>query len=146
MKRRKRENISDLPYCLHDVHMSGIRMKMVDQSFANIKLLFPKGLYKYDAEEEMICSGEILLKNVDVDFSNVYLFKVKGQNYGKIRGRKYSITEFYKKYRTFDMEIIDETYGYNKTKFAGYMYQKKKTIEFVMEFYHFGDMYYLTEE
>ena len=46
---------------------------------------------------------------------------ISGVNHGKIKGHKYSLKKFIKKYKKADIEIVDETYGYNQSKFSGYL-------------------------
>lgn len=59
---------------------------------------------------------------MDLDSSNVYLMKVCGVNRGKIKGHKYSLKKIIKKYNKTDIEVVSETYGYNKSTFWGYLY------------------------
>lgn len=49
-------------------------------------------------------------------------------------------------FNNIDLEIIDETYGYNQSKFSGYIYEKNMIKECIIEIYHFNNMKYITEE
>ena len=41
---------------------------------------------------------------------------------------------------------MDETYGYNMTKYNGYLTANRQFCECVIEIYHEGDMVFVTEE
>ena len=41
---------------------------------------------------------------------------------------------------------MDETYGYNMTKYCGYLLSNRQHCECVIEIYHEGDMVFVTEE
>ena len=49
-------------------------------------------------------------------------------------------------YSLHDMRVIDETFGYNTTKLAGWLLQKGHLQECTLEIYHLGDMIYVTKE
>lgn len=141
-----RRNITALEYSLHDAHMSGIKLKKYDKEWqtANVKINFKEGFYKPKDGDCLPIPGYLFFENVALYFSNVYIMSTSGENYGKIKGRKYSLKKFIKKYPKVDMEIIDETYGYNQSKFAGWFYDGKDIKEFILELYHTGDMKYVT--
>lgn len=141
-----RKNIVGLEYSLHDAYMSKIKIKKYDKELqtANVKINFKEGYYRSKDGATMLVKGYLLFEKVDLDFSNVYLMKIRGLNHGKIKGKKYSLKKFVKKYKNIDMEIIDETYGYNQSKFAGYFYSERNIKEFLIEIYHEGDMKYIT--
>mgnify|MGYP001625647276 CR=1 FL=1 len=42
--------------------------------------------------------------------------------------------------------IIDETYGYNQSKFSGFLSVGTEIKECMIEVYHLGDMEYITEK
>lgn len=141
-----RKNITGLAYSLHDAHITGIKLKKYDKESqtADIKIKFKDGFYEPKDGDCLPVPGYLLFENVDLDFSNVYIMSIRGLNYGKIKGRKYSLKKFIKKYQEMDMEIIDETYGYNGSNFAGWFYDGKDIKEFIIELYHTGAMKYIT--
>lgn len=140
----RREDMPFLPFSMHDVYIKKIRLQQLDDFMANVTFMLPDGVYRSDEDSNPI-PGSILFEQVDLDFSNVYVMKTCGVNYGKIKGRKYSLKKFVKKYKKADIEIVDETYGYNQSKFSGYLYEDETIKEIMIELYHVGGMYYLVE-
>ena len=74
-----------------------------------------------------------------------------------VKGRAYSITNhsgkwhlcddiIMKRYRQFGFAIMDETYGYNMTKYTGYLLSNRQHCECIIEIYHEGDMVFVSEE
>jgi hypothetical protein len=140
MKEITRKNMVDLPYSLHDAHIN--KMKIKD---TNLMLYFDEGYYVPVNGDTVLVKGYLELNEVELDCCNVYIMNMD-RNYRKFKGKRYSLKKFMNKYPEIDMEIIDETYGYNQSKFSGFMYKGKKNKEFMMEVYHFGDMKYITYE
>ncbi len=49
-------------------------------------------------------------------------------------------------YSLHDMNVIEfEVYGYNQTKYMGYLTSKRNTWECIVEIYHLGDMVFVEE-
>jgi len=82
---------------------------------------------------------------VDWDFCHVYLFDCTG-NTGKFSGEKMMFQDFLQKYENFGFSIVDEVYGYNQTKYWGYLTSQRMTKECIIEIYHTGDMVFVEEE
>lgn len=140
MRETERKNIAGLPYSLHDAHIRKIKIKE-----KTVELFFDKGYYVPKNDDCILVDGYIEIQKADFSFCHVYILSTDGRR-GKFSGRKYSLKRFVKKYPNVRMEIIDETYGYNQSKFAGYLYKGKKVKEFMLEIYHFGSMRYITKE
>lgn len=142
MEWMERKNITNLPYSLHDAHINKIIMKGT-----SVKLYFREGYYIPCSGDCIPVEGYIEIQAVDEDFCYVYVMNTNGYP-GKFKGKKYKLKEFIKKHSKIDMEIINETYGYNQSKFSGWMYKgkKKKIREFIIEIYHFGSMKYITKK
>lgn len=140
MREITRKNMVDLPYSLHDAHINKISMKDT-----NVMLYFDEGYYVTDNGDTVQAKGYLEFNGVDLDFCDVYIMNMD-RNSSKFKGKKYSLKRFIKKHPEIDMEIIDETYGYNQSKFSGFLYKGKKIKEFMMEVYHLGDMKYITYE
>ena len=139
MKRTLRENITTLPYNLHDMHVTGL---IVDGN--DIILQFKDGIYQNMIDGERV-KGEIRFHKADRDFCFAYVLDFCG-NEGTFTGRKQFLADFAEKNKTLDFEIIDETYGYNSSRFAGWLWSGEKPKECVLELYHFGSMEYITKE
>lgn len=137
-------NIIDLPYSLHDARVNKIEV-VADKAVLNFSI----GYFKPTDDDCLPVKREAIISiyGLDLDFCNVYLIAIKN-NYGKFTGEKLGLEMFIKQYREIDFEIVNETYGYNTTKFSGYLYEGKSEItkECIFEFYHFGEMKYTNED
>ncbi|UOW69604.1 hypothetical protein [Paraclostridium bifermentans] len=138
MKEIERKNIIDLPYSLHDAKVNKIEI-----TSDKVILYFNEGYYKIDNDCNLT-KGFIEFNNVDLDYCSVCIFNLEG-NLGKFSGEKFSLQDFVEKFNNLNFEIIDETYGYNQSKFFGYVYEEDITKEFIIEIYHFSNMKYITE-
>ena len=68
----------------------------------------------------MQTDGYVEFHGVNWDFSYVYLLGITG-NEGSFSGHKMSLREFIDRYRQFGFSVIDETYGYNMSKYNGFL-------------------------
>ena len=138
MNRSIRENII-ADYCLHD-------MNVTELSLCENKLIMKtqNGIVKVRPVCEQV-NGYVEFNNVDYDFSFVYLFEHNG-NVGKFSGEKMMLSDFIKEYKSFGFSVIDEVYGYNQTKYMGYLTSNRKFYECIIEIYHLGDMIFVEEE
>ena len=89
--------------------------------------------------------GYVEFHNVQWDFSYVYLLGVTG-NVGTFTGEKMFLKDFIDKYKQFGFSVMDETYGYNMTKYCGYLLSNRQHHECIIEIYHEGDMVFVAEE
>ena len=89
--------------------------------------------------------GYIEFHNVQWDFSYVYLLGVTC-NIGTFTGEKLSLKDFIERYKQFGFSIMDEAYGYNMTKYCGYLLANRQHCECIVEIYHEGDMVFVTED
>ena len=138
MKRTIRENIS-LPYSLHDMNV--IAFEVVDN---DIVMKTQSGMVETEAPYGQP-DGYVEFHNVQWDFSYVYLLGVTG-NVGTFTGEKMFLKDFIDRYKQFGFSIIDETYGYNMTKYCGYLLSNRQHNECAIEIYHEGDMVFVAEE
>ena len=67
-------------------------------------------------------------------------------NAGAFTGEKMYLRDFIDRYKQFGFSIMDETYGYNMTKFCGFLLANRQHCEFIIEIYHEGDMVFIAEE
>ncbi len=140
MKTTVRKNITDLPYSLHDAVVTSVEIK--DDS---VTLRFAEGFFEPSEGDCRRIDGYIEIDGTDFDFCNAYVLNC-AKNKGRFKGQKISLAAFAKKYRVLRFEIISETYGYNKSTFAGILWVKNKLKECILELYHAGDMRYVVEE
>ncbi len=140
MKTTIRKNITDLPYSLHDAVVTAVECK--DDS---VILHFAEGFFEPSEADCRRVEGFVVLEGVDYDFCNAYVFN-SAKNEGRFRCRKMSLEAFAKKYSSLRFEIISETYGYNKSTFSGWLWEKSKPKECILELYHAGNMVYAVEK
>ena len=89
--------------------------------------------------------GYVEFHNVQWDFCHVYLLGVTG-NESTFSGEKMFLKDFISKYKQFGFSIMDETFGYNMTKYNGYLLSNREHHECIIEIYHEGDMVYVADE
>ena len=138
LKKTIRNNI-DTAFTLHDMNV--ISFDIIDN---DIVMKTQSGIVE-------ICSpcrqldGHIEFHNVQWDFSYVYLLGITG-NVGTFTGEKMFLKDFIERYKQFGFSIMDETYGYNMTKYCGYLLANRQHCECVVEIYHEGDMVFVSED
>ena len=138
MKRTIRNNINTA-YSLHDMNV--IAFETIDNDIimrtqsGMVKTISPLGQP----------DGHVEFHNVQWDFSFVYLLGVTG-NIGTFTGEKMFLKDFIERYEQFGFSIMDETYGYNMTKYNGYLLSNRQHYECIIEIYHEGDMVFVAEE
>ena len=132
-----RENITGLPYSMHDMRITGFE---TDKN--RLTLNFKDGFEKVDGGCCVRVEGSIEFITVDWDFSYAYVLDFLG-NTGRFEGEKLMLTDFIKRFGGKCFEVIDETYGYNRSKFAGELRKGAGVKECFIEIYHLGDMRYI---
>ena len=137
LKKVIRENII-CPYGLHD--MNTTRFEVCNK---DILMRLQSGMHKISDPVKQV-DGYVKFCNVDFDFCFVTIIN-ELVNEGPITGEKMSFPNFIDRYQNFSFEIIDEVYGYNKTKFWGWLSAGGDLKECIIEFYHFGDMIFVDE-
>ena len=131
-------NNNSNPYRLHDVNIVDM---IVD--FNKIKMYVSPGMFEIEEPYDIV-EGHIEFNWVEWDFSYVYILDFVG-NTGIFSGEKMFLKDFLKKYPEFYFEICDETYGFNQSKYSGYLIENGTRKECMIEIYHAGDMIYVTE-
>ena len=138
MERTIRDNINT-PYTLHD--MSVCEFNILDN---DIVMKTQSGIVEITALSRQV-EGYVEFHNVQWDFSYVYLLGVTG-NVGTFTGKKMFLKDFIDNYKQFGFSIMDETYGYNMTKYCGYLLANRQHCECIIEIYHEGDMVFVAGE
>ncbi|NLW69978.1 MAG: hypothetical protein GX061_02695 [Eubacteriaceae bacterium] len=149
MKITERENITNLPYSLHDM-----RVNAMERKGDNLIMRFEGGYLKLGEACEQV-GGYIEFEKVDFDFCFVYVLDICA-NEGDFIGHKYLLADFIKHKDCGSLadstiynapfEIVGETYGYNTSVFEGYLYVGEGIRECVIDVYHFGAMRYVAEK
>lgn len=138
LKSTIRNNI-DSPYTLHDMNV--IEFKIINN---DIVMKTQSGLVKTDGVSSQV-DGYVVFYDVQWDFSFAYLLGVTG-NTGRFSGEKMFLKDFISSFTTFGFSVMDETYGYNMTKYNGFLLYNRKHCECVIEIYHEGDMVFVAED
>ena len=141
MKTTERRNLDDLPYSLHDMYVTAMSAEGERLEFD-----FAEG-YERVPEPVTRVGGSLAFGGVDWDFCFAYTLNFCG-NSGVFTGKKQFLADFIRGFRGKTLEIVDETYGYNSTKLAGYLREGKagRMKECTIEIYHSKPMVYITEE
>lgn len=137
MKRVVRGNVC-APYSLHDMSVISFEIKgddMIMRTQSGIVSTVPP----YGQSD-----GYVEWYKIDWDFSYVYLFNVTG-NTGSFTGEKMYLKDFVNQFVNANFTIIDETYGYNQTKFEGILSMGATVKACFVEIYHLGDMVFVEE-
>lgn len=137
MRERIRENIHTA-YSLHDMSIIGFEVQGND-----IIMRMQSGMVKVSAPCVQV-DGHVEFQDVDWDFCFVYVFDDVG-NMGAFKGEKMMLKDFLYQYPTFGFSVIDEVYGYNQTKYWGWLTTDGKMCECIIEIYHAGDMIFVDE-
>ena len=138
LKKTIRNNI-DSAFTLHDMNV--ISFDIIDN---DIVMKTQSGIVEICSPCRQI-DGHIEFHNVQWDFSYVYLLGITG-NVGTFTGEKMFLKDFIERYKQFGFSIMDETYGYNMTKYCGYLLANRQHCKCVVEIYHEGDMVFVSED
>ena len=138
MKRTVRDNINP-PYTLHDMNVFALEV-----SDDTIVMKTQSGIVKTTPPYKQV-DGYVEFHKVQWDFSYVYLLGGTG-NVGTFTGKKIFLKDFITQYKQFGFSVMDETYGYNMTKYCGYLLSNRQHCECIIELYHEGDMIFVAEE
>lgn len=137
MERTVRDNIN-AAYSLHDMNVIAFEVRG-----DNVVMRTQSGIVE-TAPPYGQPDGYVEFHGVRWDFSYVYLLGATG-NVGSFAGEKMMLKDFIGRYTQFGFSIMDETYGYNMTKYSGYLTSKRQHHECIVEIYHEGDMEFVVE-
>ena len=138
MKRTIRDNMNT-PYSLHDMNVFEFEVSGKD-----IIMKTQSGIVETSSVAKQV-EGYVEFHNIQWDFSYVYLLGVTG-NVGTFTGKKMFLKDFIDNYKQFGFSVMDETYGYNMTKYCGYLLANRQHCECIIEIYHEGDMVFVAED
>lgn len=138
MKKVIRNNINT-PYSLHDMNVIAF-----DVTGNDIIMRTQSGMVETTPPYGQP-DGYVEFHDVRWKYSYVYLLGSTG-NVGTFTGKKMFLKDFIVKFVPFGFSIIDETYGYNMTKYGGYLMSNRQHYECVIEIYHERDMFFVAEE
>ena len=138
MKKTIRNNINS-PYTLHDMNVYAFEVT------DNNVVMKTQSCIVETTNHCRQLDGYVEFYNIQWDFSYVYLLGVTG-NIGTFTGEKLFLKDFIERYKQFGFSIMDETYGYNMTKYSGYLLANRQHCECVFEIYHEGEMVFVSVE
>lgn len=135
MKRTVRSQIKS-PYTLHDMNViafecTGDELILRTQS-GLVQTTIPFGQP----------DGYVEFHGVKWDSCYVYLLGVTGST-GTFTGEKLFLKDFLTRFPSFGFSIMDETYGYNRTRYCGYLLSNRRHHECILEICHEGDMVFV---
>lgn len=134
-----RPNIDHLPYSLHDRRVCAMEI-----SGDSLTLRFSDGITKIGDPCELV-DGHIRIDGLDWDFCHAYIMDI-GFDGTICSGRRMPLADFISSHPQLNFEIVDETYGYNRSVFDGYLSIGSGLPECRIEIYHFGPMRYIAEK
>ena len=135
MKRTVRENIHSA-FTLHDRNVIAFEVREND-----LVMRTQSGILETTPPYRLL-DGFVEFHDVQWDFSYAYLLGVTG-NAGTFTGEKMWLRDFLDRYAQFGFSVMDETYGFNMTKYSGYLLSNRQHCECVIEIYHEGDMVFV---
>lgn len=138
MKSTVRENIF-APYSLHDMNVMAFEV-----SDSTLVMRTQSGIVKA-TPPYCQTEGYVQFHGVQWDFCHVYLMEGAGHT-GPFTGEKLLLRDFLRQHPLFGFSIMDETYGYNMTRYSGYLMMERKHFECMVDIYHEGDMIFVAEQ
>ena len=137
MRETVRHNIR-VTYSLHDMNVIAFEVNGDD-----IIMRTQSGMVK-TGNPCLQVDGYVKFSDLQWDFSYVYLMGIT-DNVGTFTGEKLLFKDFVERFPVFGFSIMDETYGFNMTKYNGYLTAKGISCECNIEIYHEGDMVFVDE-
>ena len=128
-----------LPYSLHDMRISAMKAEG-----NTLTLLFENGFLKVGDPCEQV-EGHLRFDFVDWDFSIVYLYDGFDEE-GRFSGRQLMLLDFIDLFPNVQFEVVEEAYGYNSSKFTGFLSLGEDIRQLTLEIYHLGSMNYITDD
>ncbi len=130
-----------IPYSLHDM-----RVNRIERVGNHLRFYFESGYIELKDNFRQV-NGNLLIEDVDMDFSDVHFLSENGA-YGTFNGERMELVHFLKNYEDFSLEIVDETYGYNTVVYQGYLSlpNRKNLIDMTMSIYYTGNIVYEVKE
>ncbi|MBR1781462.1 MAG: hypothetical protein IJ751_08700 [Oscillospiraceae bacterium] len=129
------------PYDLHDRTIA--KLKLAD---GDLKIWMEDGLTVMREPYDLV-AGYLLLQRVDLDDCQIFLLSKEG-GFGKFKGKKLRLKDFFKKYKKCTFLVQDELHGYKQVQFSGLLHLpgKDQPLEYNMTLRYKGDFLYMTDE
>lgn len=127
------------PYSLHDMDVIAFEVEG-----DTITMRTQSGMIKTEGLSSQV-DGYVIFERVRWDYSYVYLLDFTG-NIGTFTGEKMFLRDFINTFQNAGFSVMDETFGYNQSRFSGYLSMNRMVKECSIEIHHEGDMIYVEEE
>lgn len=138
MKQTVRATIHE-PYSLHDMNVIALEI-----DGENLIMRTQSGMVRTTKPYAQV-DGYVEFHNVEWDFSYVYILNITA-NEGDFQGQKLHLKTFIDNVDSFGFSVMDSTYGFNQSKFSGYLSMNRGVCECNIEIYHEGDMVFVEEK
>ena len=135
MRKTVRPNVNTR-YSLHDMGVAGFTV-----NGDTLTLSLPSGMIRAGTPCAQV-EGFVEFEGVQWDFSYVYLLHHTG-NTGSFSSEKLFLRDFINRCCPCTLTVMDETYGYHKTKYSGYYLGGDEFCECIVEICHEGDMVFV---
>ena len=132
-----RDNIHT-PYSLHDMNVIAFEVEE-----DTVVMRTQSGMIKTEGLSSQV-DGYVVFEKVRWDYSYVYLLDFTG-NIGTFTGEKMFLKDFIEMFHNAGFSVMDETFGFNQSRFTGYLSMNRTVKECSIEIYHEGDMIYVEE-
>jgi len=120
-------------YTLHDM-----RIINIETDGDRLRLCPQSGMVRTTPPYDQI-EGYVEFHGVQWDFCYAYVLEHHG-NVGRFHGEKMTLQDFIYRFRPLGFSVMDEVYGYNQTKYWGYLSYQREVFECILEIQHEGDM------
>ena len=125
-------------YSLHDMSVSAFEI-----TGNELILRTQSGMMKTSNPCRQV-DGYVKFQEVQWDFSYAYLLDFPG-NTGPFSGEKLFLRDFTERHPRPFLTVMDESYGYNATRYTGFLTQEGRFMECILEICHEGDMVFVEE-
>ena len=140
-----KQQYQDYPYGLHDAVIQEIRLQG-----ETVVLSLKDGIIVNREPFEKTGPAVIEIRNIDPDFCTLSWFKASEKE--KLKGKRVALTDILPLRPLGGLTLISEMHGFNKVRYQGVMFRKKKgsrasrMVEVELEIYFFGDLVYQIKE
>ena len=132
-----RDNVHT-PYSLHDMNVIAFEVEE-----DTVVMRTQSGMIKTEGLSSQV-DGYVVFEKVRWDYSYVYLLDFTG-NIGTFTGEKMFLYDFIEMFQNAGFSVMDETFGFNQSRFTGYLSMNSTVKECSIEIYHEGAMIYVEE-
>ncbi|RPF48098.1 hypothetical protein EDD70_0910 [Hydrogenoanaerobacterium saccharovorans] len=137
MHQATKPNVT-LPFSLHDAKVTSMicNSATAGNIDGTVSFIFDNGYCKIEGNSaEQTGKASVTISGIDFDFSHVYYCN-------KNKRQEVTFPQLASDIDKNGLEIVQEAYGYNFTKWSGFMFKEKNIYEIEIEIYHFNETLY----